>query len=142
MNKRRKAEAFSGLTATLLAFVAFVYLLFGPVYSFADSTGTSGTASMLQALQTNAQHIQPIAIMAFCTLLLGIIGVGVSAVCHSRTQKKEWQNILLFSVCVIVIFTLLALLSIGPLMTPSAVFALFALFLSYEKEKEAVTGSM
>ena len=68
MNTRRWAEASSGLLATVLACAGLAYLLFAPIYSFANSTGTSGKASLLQALQANAQHIQSEAIIAFCIL--------------------------------------------------------------------------
>ena len=128
MNKIRWAEAFSGLLANVLACAGLVYLLFGQVYSFANSTGTSGKANLLQALQANVQHIQPEAIIAFCILLLGIIGVGVSAVYHSRTRKDVWYKVLLSSVGVMVVVTLLGLLSIGPFMIPGTLFALLALY--------------
>jgi hypothetical protein len=141
MNKRQRAEAVSGSLAMFLAFAALVYLLFGPVYSFANSTGETGTASMLQALQANAAHIQPIAIIAFSVLLLAIIGVGVGAFYHSHTHKKAWHNVLLFSAIIMVIFTLLALLSIGPLMAPATLCALVAVFLSGTKAKEVVHES-
>ena len=124
MNKYRWAEAFSGLLATFLAIGSLAYLLFGPSYNVATSTGTNGTESMLQ-------HIQPTAIIAFCLLLVAIIGVSVGAVCHSRTQNPFWRNVLVFSVSIMVLFTLIGLLIIGPLIAPSALFAILALYLSY-----------
>jgi len=128
MNKYRWAEAFSGLLATFLAIASLAYLLFGPSYNVATSTGRNGTGSMLQTLQA---HIQPDAIIAFCLLLAAIIGVSVGAVCHSRTQNPFWRNVLVFSVSIMVLFTLIGLLSIGPLIALSALFAILALYLSY-----------
>jgi hypothetical protein len=47
MNKRQWAEAFSELIATFLALAGLSYLLFGPLYTFASSTGARGTTSLL-----------------------------------------------------------------------------------------------
>jgi hypothetical protein len=128
MNTYRWAEAFSGLVATLLAIASLAYLLFGPAYNVTTSTGRNGAGSMLQTLQ---MHIQPVAIIAFCLLLVAIIGVSVGAVFHCRTQTVLWRNVLVFSVSIMVLFTLIGLLSIGPLIAPSALFAILALYLSY-----------
>ncbi len=124
MNKRQWAEAFSGLVAMFLALAGLIYLLFGPIYSFASSTGAHGTTSLLQT------HLQPSAIIALCIFLLAIVGVGVGAVCHNRTQKEVWQRVLLFSVIVMTVGTLLGILSIGPIIAPGTLFAILTLYLS------------
>jgi sulfite exporter TauE/SafE len=140
MSRIRWAEAVSGIIATLLAVSFIAYLLFGSVYTFANSDGINGTANILQAVQW--AHIQPITIVAFSLFLLSIIGVGMGAVGHSRTQKRVWQKILFFSVSIMVIFTLLALLSIGPLIAPTTLIALLTLFLSFRVEKEAMISKI
>jgi hypothetical protein len=130
MNKHRLAEAVSGLVATFLALAGFIYLLLGPTYSFAASTGASGTTSMLQVLET---HIQLGAIIALFILFLAIIGVGIGAVGHSSTQNKAWKIVLLCSVIVMITGTLLGILSIGPIIAPGSFFAILALYFSRAK---------
>jgi phosphoglycerol transferase MdoB-like AlkP superfamily enzyme len=113
-------EAACGLVAALLGFPGLAFALFGPVYRFESSSGQSGTANLLQV------GIQPSALIALCILSLGLIGVAVSAVVHSRTGGRGWRIVLWIATAVIVILTLLSLPSIGVFLLPSTPFALLA----------------
>src|SRR5258708_6578141 len=125
MGNLQRWEAACGLLAALFGFLGLAYVLFGPVYRFESSSGQSGTANLLQV------GIQPSALIALCILSLGLIGVAISAVVHSRTGGRGWRIVLWISTAVIVILTLLSLLSIGVFLLPSTLFALLASALSF-----------
>ena len=120
MGNLQRSEAACGLVAALFGFLGLAYALFGPVYRFESSSGQSGTANLLQV------GIQPSALIVLCILLLGLIGVAVSAVVHSRTGGSGWRIVLWVSTAVIVILTFLTLPSIGVFLLPGTLFALLA----------------
>jgi hypothetical protein len=93
MSNLQRLEAACGLVAALLGFPGLAFALFGPVYRFESSSGQSGTANLLQA------GIQPGALIALCILSLGLIGVAVSAVVHSRTGGRGADRALDISHC-------------------------------------------
>src|SRR6202140_4317697 len=107
MRNLRRFEAACGLGAALVGCLVLAFTLFGPLYSFHSCSGNgtdvsscqSGTANLLQV------GIQPITLVALCILLLGLIGVAVSAVVHSRTGGSGWRIVLWVSTVVIVILT-------------------------------------
>jgi cell division protein FtsX len=80
MRNLRRFEAACGLVAALVGFLGIAYALFGPTYSFQNSSGQTGTANLLQV------GIPPGAIVALCILSLGLIGEAAGAVLHSRTR--------------------------------------------------------
>jgi hypothetical protein len=133
MGNLQRWEAACGLLAALFGFPGLAYVLFGPVYRFESSSGQSGTANLLQV------GIQPSALIALCILVLGLIGVAVSAVVHSRTGDRGWRIVLWISTAVIVILTLLSLLSIGVFLLPSTLFALLASALSLGARRTALS---
>src|SRR5580700_10931420 len=124
MHNLRRFEAACGLIAALVGFLGVAYALFGPTYSFQNSSGQAGTANLLQV------GVPPIAIVAICILSLGFIGVALSAVVHSRTGDSGWRIVLWASTAVIVILTFLTGFSIGVFLLPGALFALLASALS------------
>ncbi len=120
MGNLQRWEAACGLVAALFGLLGLAYALFGPVYRFESSSGQSGTANLLQV------GIPPSALLVLCILVLGLIGVAVSAVVHSRTGGSGWRIMLWLSTAVIVILTFLTLPSIGVFLLPSTLFALLA----------------
>ena len=133
MSNLQRLEAACGLVAALLGFLGLAFALFGPVYRFESSYGQSGTANLLQA------GLQPSALIALCILSLGLIGVAVSAVVHSRMGGRGWRIVLWISAAVIVILMFLSLPSIGVLLLPSALFALLASTLSLGAKRTALS---
>jgi hypothetical protein len=132
MRNLRRFEAACGLVTALVGCLALAFTLFGPVYSFHSCTGNgtdisscqTGTANLLQI------GIQPLTLVALGILLLGLIGVAVSAVVHGRTGASGWRIVLWASTAVIVMLTCLTVLSIGLFLLPSTLFALLASALS------------
>jgi hypothetical protein len=124
MGNLQRWEAACGLVAALFGLLGLAYALFGPVYRFESSSGQSGTANLVQV------GIPPSALIALGILVLGLIGVAVSAVVHSRTGGSGWRIVLWLSTAVIVILTFLTLPSIGAFLLPSTLFALLASALS------------
>jgi len=133
MGNLQRLEAACGLVAALLGFPGLAFALFGPVYRLESSSGQSGTANLLQV------GIQPGALIALCILSLGLIGVAVSAVVHSRTGGRGWRIVLWISTAVIVILTLLSLPSIGVFLLPSTLFALLASTFSLGARRTALS---
>jgi hypothetical protein len=131
MGNVQRLEAACGLVAALVGCLGLAYALFGPVYRFESSSGQSGTANLLQV------GIQPSALIALCILVLGLIGVAVSPVVHSRTGSSGWRIVLWISTTVIVILTFLALPSIGVFLLPGTLFALLASALSLGARRAA-----
>ena len=82
--------------------------------------------------------IAPITIVALCILLMGLIGVAVSAVVHSRTGGSGWRIVLWVATAVIVSLTFLTLFSIGLFLLPSTLFALLASALSLGAKRAAL----
>jgi TctA family transporter len=132
MRNLQRFEAACGLVAALLGFLGVAYALFGPTYSFQNSSGQTGTANLLQV------GIPPGAIVALCILSLGLIGVATGAVLHSRTRENWWRIVLLISTVVMVAFLVLTLLSIGLLLLPATLFALVASALSLGVRRAAL----
>jgi hypothetical protein len=140
MRNLRRFEAACGLGAALVGCLVLAFTLFGPLYSFHSCSGNgtdvsscqTGTANLLQV------GIQPITIVALCILLLGLIGVAVSAVVHSRTGTGGWRIVLWASTAVIVMLTLLTVWSIGLFLLPSTLFALLASALSIGVRRAAL----
>src|ERR1700724_4927371 len=103
MRNLRRCEAAWGLVAALVGCLVLSFTLFGPVYSFHSCSGNgtdisscqTGTANLLQV------GIQPLTLVALCLLLLGLIGVAVSAVVHSRTGASGGRIVLWASTAVI-----------------------------------------
>ncbi len=124
MGNLQRLEAVCGLLAALFGLLGLTYALFGPTYSFANSSGQSGTANLVQV------GIQPFTLVILGILVLGLIGVAASAVVHSRTGGNGWRVVLWVSTTVLVILTFLSLLSIGVLLLPGTLFALLASALS------------
>ncbi len=119
MGNLQRLEAACGLRAALVGCLGLAYALFGPVYRLESSSRQSGTANLLQVA------IPPSALIALCILVLGLIGVIVSAVVHSRTGSSGWRIVLWIATTVIV-----ALPSIGVFLLPATLFALLASVLS------------
>ena len=131
MRNLRRFEAACGLVAALVGCLVLAFTLFGPTYSFQSCSGYSNDSSNMNSCQTGTANllqvgIQPITIVALCILLLGLIGIAVSAVVHSRTGGSGWRIALWVSTVVIVILTLLTVWSIGLYLLPSTLFALLA----------------
>ncbi len=124
MGNLQRLEASCGLLAALLGLLGLAYALFGPTYSFANSSGQSGTANLVQV------GIQPITLIILGILVFGLIGVAAGAVVHSRIGGSGWRVVLWVSTAVLVILTFLSLLSIGVLLLPGTLFALLASALS------------
>jgi hypothetical protein len=141
----RKLEAACGLVAALAGCLVLAFTLFGPSYSFQSCSGYGNDSSNISSCQTGTANllqvgIQPITIVAFCILLLGLIGVAVSAVVHSRTGGSGWWRIVLWvSTAVIVILTFLSLFSIGLFLLPSTLFALLASAFSLGARRAALS---
>ncbi|HEU5376213.1 MAG TPA: hypothetical protein VFV38_12280 [Ktedonobacteraceae bacterium] len=133
MNNSRRFESISGSLAALFGLVVLAYVLFGPMYQGINSSGQSGTTSLLQV------GIQPVTMIAFSLLLLALVGVAISAILHSRTEGNGWRVLLGISVVVIIAFTLLTLPSIGLFIVPSTLLALLAFVLSFIARR-AVAG--
>lgn len=125
MGNLQRFEAPSGVLAALFGFLGLAYALFGPTYSFANSSGQSGTANLVQV------GIQPVTLIILGILVLGLIGVAASAVVHSRTGGSGWRVVLWVSTAVLVVLTFLSLLSIGVLLLPGTLFAFLASALSF-----------
>ncbi len=106
----RTLEAACGLVAALAGCLVLAFILFGLVYQ--------------------SVAIGPSALIALGILLLGLIGVAVSAVVHSRTGGSGWRIVLWVTTAVVVILTFLTLFSIGLFLLPSTLFALLASALS------------
>jgi hypothetical protein len=140
MRNRRRFEAACGLAAALLGFLGIAFTLFGPVYSFHSCSGNGTDISSCQTGTANLIQIgiQPITLVALCILLLGLIGVAVSAVVHSRTGASGWRTVLWASTAVIVMLTFLTVLSIGLFLLPSTLFALLASALSLGVRRAAL----
>ena len=128
MRVLRWVEAVSGIFASVAGGAAILYLLIVPTYSGEGCTvATPGeppicvtrTATLLQINGVTA--IVDLSIVAI--LLLGIV---ISAVWHSRTGRRGAQWLLWGSTAAIVVFTLLAMFSIGLWLLPSAALALAA----------------
>src|ERR1700730_7351315 len=87
MRNLQRFEAACGLVAALVGCLVLAFTLFGPVYSFHSCSGNGSTMRSCQTGTANLLQvgIQPITLVALCLLLLGLIGVAVSAVMHSRT---------------------------------------------------------
>ncbi len=132
MSNLQRLEAACGLLAALFGFLGLAYALFGSVYRFESSSGQSGTANLLQV------GIQPSALLVLCILVLGLIGVAVSVVVHSRTGGSGWRIVLWLSTAVIVILTFLALPSIGVFLLPGTLFALLAAAFSLGARRAAL----
>ncbi len=136
----RKLEAACGLVAALVGFLGLAYALFGPVYRFESSSGQNGTTNQSSSGTGNMLQvgIPPSALIVLCILLLGLIGVAVSAVVHSRTGGSGWRIVLWVSTAVIVILTFLTGFSIGVFLLPSTLFALLASALSLGARRAAL----
>ncbi len=132
MRNLRRFEAACGLVAALFGFLGVAYALFGPTYSFQNSSGQTGTANLLQV------GTPPSAILALCILSLGLIGEAAGAVLHSRTRENRWRIVLWIATAVMVAFLVLALPSIGLLLLPSTLFALVASALSLGVRRAAL----
>jgi hypothetical protein len=132
MRNLRRFEAACGLVAALVGCLVLAFTLFGPTYSFQSCSGNGSTISSCQTGTANLLQvgIQPITLVALGILLLGLIGVGVSAVVHSRTGAGGWRIVLWASTAVIVMLTLLTVWSIGLFLLPSTLFAVLASALS------------
>ena len=124
MGNLQRLEAVCGLLAALLGLSGLAYALFGPTYSFTNSSGQSGTANLVQV------GIEPVTLIILGILVLGFIGVAASALVHGRTGGHGWRVVLWVSTVVLVILTILSLLSIGVLLLPGTLFALLASALS------------
>jgi hypothetical protein len=140
----RKLEAACGLVAALVGCLVLAFTLFGLSYSFQSCSGNGTDASNMSSCQTGTANllqvgIQPITLVALCIFLLGLIGVAVSAVVHSRTGGSGWRIVLWVSTAVIVILTLLTGLSIGLFLLPSTLFALLASALSLGARRAALS---
>ena len=140
MRTLRRFEAACGLVAALVGCLVLAFTLFGPTYSFQSCSGNGSTISSCQTGTANLLQvgIQPITLVALCILLLGLIGVAVSAVVHSRTGGSGWRIVLWVATAVIVILTLLTGLSIGLFLLPSTLFALLASALSLGARRAAL----
>ena len=139
----RKLEAACGLVAALVGCLGLTYALFGPTYSFQSCSGYGNDASKISSCQTGTANllqvgIPPTAIVALCILLLGLIGIAVSAVEHSRSGGSGWRIALWVSTTFIVILTILTGFSIGLLLLPSTLFALLASALSLGARRAAL----
>ncbi len=133
MGNLQRLEAACGLVAALFGFLGLAFALFGPVYRLESSFGQSRTANLLLV------GIQPSALIALCILSLGLIGVAVSAVVHSRTGGRGWRIVLWISTAIIVILTFLSLPSIGVFLLPSTLVALLASTFSLGTRRTALS---
>ena len=141
MRNLRRFEAACGLVAALVGCLVLAFTLFGPSYSYQSCSGND--ASNISSCQTGTANllqvgIQPITLVALGILLLGLIGVAVSAVVHSRTGAGGWRIVLWASTAVIVMLTCLTVWSIGLFLLPSTLFALLASALSLGARRAAL----
>ena len=131
----RKLEAACGLGAALVGCLVLACTLFGPIYSFQSCSGYVTESSSTSSCQTGTANllqvgISPVTIVALSILLLGLIGVAVGAVLYSRTGGSGWRIMLWVATFALVILTFLTGFSIGLLLVPSTLLALFASALS------------
>lgn len=128
MRALRWIEAISGILAGIAGGAAITYLIIGPSYSQENCHITSpgeppicvtGTATLLQV--NGATAIVDLTIVAAMML-----GIAIPAVWHSRTGQRGAQGVLWVATAALTFFTILAILSIGALLLPSAALALVA----------------
>ena len=139
----RKLEAACGVGAALVGCLVLAFTLFGPTYSFQSCSGYSNDSSNMNSCQTGTANllqvgIQPITIVALSILSLGLIGIAVSAVVHSRTGGSGWRIVLWVSTAAIVILTFLTGFSIGLFLLPGTLFALLASALALGARRAAL----
>lgn len=128
MRVLRWIEAVSGILAGVAGGSAILYLLTVPTYRgegcYVSSPGqppicVTGTKTFLQVNGATA-----VTILSIVGVLL--LGVAIPAVWHSLTGKRGAQWLLWVSTAAFMFFTLLAILSIGAFLLPSAALALAA----------------
>jgi hypothetical protein len=106
MSTHRRFEAACGVVAALFGLLGVAYVLFGPTYSFASSSGggaaQTGTANVWQV------GIEPITWDFLSLFVLGLIGVLSGAVLHSRIGAQRWRAVLWGSTMAMVAVTILA----------------------------------
>jgi hypothetical protein len=128
MRVLRWIEAISGILASIAGGAAITYLLIAPSYSgegcHVTNSGeppicVTSTATLIQVNGTTAIiDLSIVAILFAC--------IAVPAVWHSRTGWHGAQWILWATTTILIVFTLLAILSIGPQLLPGAALAFVA----------------
>jgi hypothetical protein len=121
----RKLEATCGLGAAVVGSLGVAYALFGSLFE-------SSAATVVQKVEA-----VPIVFVIVGILLLGPIGVAVSAVQHSRTGDNLWRIVLWVITLALVILTFLTGFSIGLFLFPSTLLALLASAFTLGKRRAA-----
>lgn len=128
MRALRWIEAISGILACIAGGAAITFLLIAPTYRGEGCQVTNAgeppvcvtrTATLIQI--NGATAIIDLGIVAVL-----FICVAVPAIVHSRTGRRGAQAILWGSTALLIVFTFLAILSIGALFLPSAALAFVA----------------
>lgn len=126
MRVLRWIEALSALLASVAGGVAIFYLLTAPVYSGAGChvTNSGEPPVCVTSTATLFQVNGVTAIVDLGIVAVLLLGIAISAVWHSRTGRRSAQGILWSSTVALIVFTFLAIFSIGSLLLPGAALSL------------------
>ncbi len=124
----RRIEWVSGLLAGGLGIFAWTYVMSGPLYSTASTTSDSaGNSTTTYGSATLAQvGMSPQAMLFLVAMLLCLIGVIVGAYLHGRHGVGTGLILLCVSALLLLSGVVISLFSIGLLLAPAALLALFS----------------
>jgi hypothetical protein len=133
MTRSQWIECISGLVAGGLGLLMLIFLFFGPGVTYRSSstngTSVSGTTSYAQA----AGGVVPILLL----FGLPLLGIALGASLHAVRELLFARIVLWASTIILIIFAVLALLSIGPWLFPSVILALIASSLAMVHQRPA-----
>jgi hypothetical protein len=115
----------SVLASAIVGGIAVYHVLADPTYSFASSTGASGTVPAPQVPGVSAFIYVYSGVQ-----VLGLAIVVLSGILYGRTRNKRWRIALWVAASVLFLYNLLGIFSFGLFFLPAAFLALLAAFFS------------
>lgn len=120
------------LLASFVGIASIAFILFGPFYRGASSTGTEEYASLLMS------DPQPLAIVALILVALAFINIGGGALFTHASRPVTGKVVFWIATGFLAVFIVLTLPSIGLFLTSSLGLALLALPFSFENSRLAI----
>ncbi|MGZ3584091.1 MAG: hypothetical protein ACXWP6_15800 [Ktedonobacterales bacterium] len=124
----RWIEAISGILTSIAGGAAITFLLIAPTYR-GEGCHVTNSGEPPICVTTTSTFLQVNGSTAIVDLSIAaalFICIAIAAVWHSRTGRQGVQWTLWATSATLIIFTLLAILSIGPLLLPGAALAFVA----------------
>ena len=132
MRAIRWLELTGGLTGAAVGLFQLRHIVFDPIFSTSSSAGQQRQVSLVES-----GDIPLITVFSLSLVAVVLLIAAASTIIHSRSGRVFWQRTLWIAAGLLVVYSMLAIGTIGLLILPAAILMLLAALFSFGNHASA-----